>query len=170
MSLKMGPLMAPRYKQEWETAMAKRYGEGNYPLTGPDCYEAWMSEYVYSLSQRLDFATIEKEELKCAVRDHKKQRNIAFILCAVFFVLTLFFAFRTMPAASTQRTYPASAAHTQTQRAEPEEKYVASVNSSKYHRLTCDYADNILEENRVYYAMEHEAEVAGKSPCSVCRP
>lgn len=48
--------------------------------------------------------------------------------------------------------------------------YVASVNSDIFHRSSCDYAENILEENRVYYATAADAEDAGKRPCSVCRP
>lgn len=51
-----------------------------------------------------------------------------------------------------------------------EENFVASVNSDKFHRPTCDYAENILPENRVYYTTAQEAEDAGKTPCSVCNP
>lgn len=51
-----------------------------------------------------------------------------------------------------------------------ERNYVASVNSDKYHRMTCNYADFILEENRVYFETEAEAVEAGKTPCSVCKP
>ena len=49
-------------------------------------------------------------------------------------------------------------------------EYVASVNSDKYHRLACDYVDNILEENMVYYKTPADAERDGKYACSVCRP
>lgn len=48
--------------------------------------------------------------------------------------------------------------------------YVASMNGSKYHRLSCKYTDRILEENRVYYSTTYDAKVDGKSPCSVCQP
>ena len=51
-----------------------------------------------------------------------------------------------------------------------ERNYVASRNSGKYHRVTCDHADRILSENRIYYETAAEAEQAGKDPCSVCRP
>lgn len=47
---------------------------------------------------------------------------------------------------------------------------VASSQSDKYHTLSCDYVDQILSENRIYYATVKEAEDAGKTPCSVCRP
>ena len=50
------------------------------------------------------------------------------------------------------------------------EEVVASSNSDKYHRLTCDYTDNILEENKVYYKTPADAERDGKYACSVCRP
>ena len=48
--------------------------------------------------------------------------------------------------------------------------YVASRESNKYHRLSCQYVDQILKENRVYYKTEEAARRAGKSPCSVCNP
>ena len=51
-----------------------------------------------------------------------------------------------------------------------ERNYVASANSDKYHLPSCDYAGNILEGNRVYYATAQAAVDAGKVPCSVCRP
>ena len=44
MSLKMGPMLLPSYKQEWEKTMAQRYKDGNFPSSGPDCFEAWLSE------------------------------------------------------------------------------------------------------------------------------
>lgn len=111
---------------------------------------------------------VEKGEKDCM--SLKNQRNIAFVLCAVFFALTLIFAFRSTPVASKQAASPTSTARAQAQRTDQAKNYVASVNSGKYHRLTCDYADNILEENRVYYATVQEAEAAGKQSCSVCRP
>ena len=52
----------------------------------------------------------------------------------------------------------------------PASAYVASINSDKFHRPSCDYAGNILAENRVYYRTAEEAKNAGKTPCSVCRP
>ena len=44
------------------------------------------------------------------------------------------------------------------------------MNSDKYHQLACDYVDNILEENMVYYKTPADAERDGKYACSVCRP
>lgn len=48
--------------------------------------------------------------------------------------------------------------------------YVASVNSDTFHRSSCDYVDNILEENRTYYLSKLRAIIDGKQPCSVCMP
>lgn len=90
------------------------------------------------------------------------QRNIALVLCAVFFAIALLFATRPVSAAPAAKAAVVSA-----QRAE---EVVASANSDKYHRLTCDYADNILEENKVYYKTPADAERDDKYACSVCRP
>ena len=56
MSLKMGPMLLPSYKQEWEKTMAQRYKDGNFPSSGPDCFEAWLSERAYSLRDSLNYA------------------------------------------------------------------------------------------------------------------
>ena len=51
-----------------------------------------------------------------------------------------------------------------------EAKYIASKVSDKYHLLSCEYAERISEDNRIYYKTMQEAEEDGKSPCSVCLP
>ena len=51
-----------------------------------------------------------------------------------------------------------------------EAKYIASKASDKYHLLSCEYAERISEDNRIYYKTMQEAEEDGKSPCSVCLP
>lgn len=51
-----------------------------------------------------------------------------------------------------------------------EVKYIASKASDKYHLLSCEYAERISEDNRIYYETKTEAEEDGKSPCSVCLP
>ena len=51
-----------------------------------------------------------------------------------------------------------------------EAKYIASKASDKYHLLSCEYAERISEDNRIYYETKIEAEEDGKSPCSVCLP
>lgn len=95
-------------------------------------------------------------------RKYVLQRNIAVVLCAVFFAIALLFATKPASAAPAAKAAVASA--------QQAEEVVASVNSDKYHRLTCDYADNILEENKVYYKTPADAERDGKYACSVCRP
>ena len=157
MSLKMGPMLLPSYKQEWEKTMAQRYKDGNFPSSGPDCFEAWLSERAYSLRDSLNYANAKAGRAEQEARAYKKQRNIALVLCVVFFALALLFA-----------TRPASAAPAA--KAAGGTTVVASANSDKYHRLTCDYAGNILEENKVYYKTPADAERDGKYACSVCRP
>lgn len=160
MSLKMGPMLLPSYKQEWEKTMAQRYKDGNFPSSGPDCFEAWLSERAYSLRDSLNYANAKVGRVEQEARAYKKQRNIALVLCAIFFVIALVFA-----------TRPASAASVKTSvTGVRQEKYVASSVSDKYHRLSCEYADNILDENRVYYDTAADAERDGKCACSVCRP
>ena len=159
MSLKMGPMLLPSYKQEWEKTMAQRYKDGNFPSSGPDCFEAWLSERAYSLRDSLNYANAKAGKAEQEARAYKKQRNIALVLCAVFFAIALLFA-----------TRPVSAAKAAVASAQRVEEVVASANSDKYHRLTCDYVDNILEENRVYYKSPADAERDGKYACSVCRP
>lgn len=176
MSLKIGPMVAPKYKQEWERTMEARYGAGNSPASGPDCFDAWLSGQLYNAEEQLRFVRKEREKDKAEASEYKKQRNIALVLCVVFFALALLFAFR--PAQAAAELKETSAVPTSqndaitftewTRRQNCE--YVASVNSDKYHRLACDYVDNILEENMVYYKTPADAERDGKYACSICRP
>ena len=110
---------------------------------------------------------ISEKESTAKKRKIAVQRNIALGLCTVLLVAVLFLAPRPVPATVSDTT-PAAGAQQET--VVTEQNYVASVNSNKYHRLTCDYAQNILEENRVYYETAADAEDAGKQPCSVCSP
>ena len=131
-----------------------------------------MSERAYSLRDSLNYANAKAGRVEQEARAYKKQRNIALVLCVVFFALALLFAFR--PAQAAAELKETSAVPTSQNDAitftEWNCEYVASVNSDKYHRLTCDYADNILEENLVYYKTPADAERDGKYACSVCRP
>ena len=176
MSLKMGPMLLPSYKQEWEKTMAQRYKDGNFPSSGPDCFEAWLSERAYSLRDSLNYANAKAGRAEQEARAYKKQRNIALVLCVVFFALALLFAFRPAQAAAELKETSAvptsqndAITFTEWTRRQNRE-YVASVNSDKYHRLACDYVDNILEENKVYYKTPADAERDDKYACSVCRP
>lgn len=114
-------------------------------------------EYLRTRVSLLEKEVAATEKL---LREHTIQRNIALVLCAIFFVIALVFA-----------TRPASAASVKTSvTGVRQEKYVASSVSDKYHRLSCEYADNILDENRVYYDTAADVERDGKCACSVCRP
>ena len=116
-------------------------------------------EYLKIRTSLLEKENAEQEKQQ---RKYVLQRNIALVLCAVFFAIALLFAARPASAAPVAKAAVVSA-----QRAE---EVVASANSDKYHRITCDYADNILEENKVYYKTPADAERDGKYACSVCRP
>ena len=116
-------------------------------------------EYLKIRASLLEKEIAEQEKQQ---RKYVLQRNIALVLCAVFFAIALLFAARPASAAPAAKAAVVSA-----QRAE---EVVASANSDKYHRITCDYADNILEENKVYYKTPADAERDGKYACSVCRP
>lgn len=114
-------------------------------------------EYLRTRVSLLEKEVAATEKL---LREHTIQRNIALVLCAIFFVIALAFA-----------TRPASAASVKTSvTGVRQEKYVASSVSDKYHRLSCEYAGNILGDNRVYYETKADAELDGKNACAVCRP
>lgn len=114
-------------------------------------------EYLRTRVSLLEKEVAATEKL---LREHTIQRNIALVLCAIFFVIALVFA-----------TRPASAASVKTSvTGVRQEKYVASSVSDKYHRLFCEYAGNILGDNRVYYETKADAELDGKTACAVCRP
>ena len=53
---------------------------------------------------------------------------------------------------------------------EPERKFVGSKNSNKYHNPSCQSAQKIKPENRVYFASVAEAEKASYVACKVCKP
>lgn len=45
---------------------------------------------------------------------------------------------------------------------------VASKNSDVYHLISCDYVENIKEENRIYFKTTTEAQASGLKQCEVC--
>jgi len=51
-----------------------------------------------------------------------------------------------------------------------EGRYVASKNSDIFHVPSCQWAQRIAEENRVYFTTYKEAIDSGRRPCRVCRP
>jgi len=53
---------------------------------------------------------------------------------------------------------------------EPEQRFVGSSTSKKYHLPDCRYAQKIKPENRVYFQSAKEAERQGYTPCKSCHP
>lgn len=51
-----------------------------------------------------------------------------------------------------------------------EEGYVASINREVYHNLSCEWAQKIPPENRLYFRTIEEAKASNRRPCRVCRP
>ncbi len=51
-----------------------------------------------------------------------------------------------------------------------EQVYIASKNSSVFHRPDCSWVDRILPKNRIEYKTREEAIQAGKKPCKKCKP
>ena len=49
-------------------------------------------------------------------------------------------------------------------------KYVGSVNSDKYHKPSCEWAQKILPKNEVWFDTAEQARQAGYKPCKTCRP
>lgn len=127
---------------------------------------------------RIKVSTLEKqvaEQEKCCVR-YAIQRNIAVLLCLIIAFSAIFFSLKPSNGCSdvngavTKEGEKTAISFSEWTNRRAERNYTASVTSEKYHRITCEYADNILEENRVYYATVEEAERSGKQPCSICRP
>lgn len=51
-----------------------------------------------------------------------------------------------------------------------QDKYAGSINSDKYHKPSCEWAEKIKTENERWFSTEKEAQQAGYKPCKVCRP
>ena len=47
---------------------------------------------------------------------------------------------------------------------------VASRKAKKYHRLSCQYAAKIKDENLVTFDSAAQAQAAGYAPCGACKP
>lgn len=158
-------LILEEMKKMWDEYDPKKYG-GAAKGSDENAFDRFLCRHIFSLRKQVE------AQVSIANR-WRKQRNLALILCAVLLVLSMFFAFRprtetvavqaeVMQSYSTTETFSEWTAR--------KHGYVSSINSDKYHRPKCYYADNIIDENRIYFATENEAEEAGKSPCSACRP
>lgn len=135
--------------------------------------EMSQEEYLSIKASMLEKQVAEQE--KCC-RRYAMQRNIAILLCLIIVFASMLFSLKPSSRCSdingavAQEGEKTAISFSEWTKRRVERNYVASVTSEKYHRITCEYADNILEENRVYYATAEEAEKSGKHPCSVCRP
>lgn len=133
----------------------------------PEAYKYIKDAYI---TAEIDRCSLERQLSRKEI-DYtwlKRQRNVLALLSALLASLCLFFALQG-PSSQAPAADPAPISTTQTvQRTSG--KYVASVNSGKFHRTSCRHAGDILKENRIYYATAKEAEADGKTPCSICRP
>jgi outer membrane biogenesis lipoprotein LolB len=59
---------------------------------------------------------------------------------------------------------------TTTSTPQPQQNYVGSINSDKYHYPDCEWAQKIKPENEVWFSSPEEARKAGYKPCKVCSP
>ena len=139
-----------------------------------DRYEQFLCEEILNAREQAD----KKHLLKL-----KKQRNLCAVLLVAAVVLGgAFSAYFAGQLNESELSYEkgwydgvsagraaAEAGYTVTP-PNAEAKYIASKASDKYHLLSCEYAERISEDNRIYYETKIEAEEDGKSPCSVCLP
>lgn len=51
-----------------------------------------------------------------------------------------------------------------------EAKYIGNSNTKKFHVLSCRYADDISQENVIYFKQRADAISKGFVPCKVCKP
>lgn len=154
-----------KMKDEWESQGKSEFEARNFD-TDEYGFEVFLCRKITGLQKQVAAQV-------CTANKRKRQRDLALILCVIFFAIAMLFAFR--PAATGQDAAPTEtgaetavsfAEWTRRQKAE----YIASSESDKYHRRSCEYVENILDENRVYYDTAADAERDGKTACSVCRP
>lgn len=48
--------------------------------------------------------------------------------------------------------------------------YVGSMNSDKFHRPSCKWAQNIKDENAIWFSSKEEAVQKGYTACKTCKP
>lgn len=52
----------------------------------------------------------------------------------------------------------------------PQFEFVGSINSNKYHYLSCEWVNRIYPENKIWFSSPEEAQEAGYVPCKACCP
>ncbi|VVB73091.1 Metal binding domain of Ada [uncultured archaeon] len=48
--------------------------------------------------------------------------------------------------------------------------FVGSIKSNKYHYPSCQWAEKIKPENKIWFSSSADARAQGYSPCKVCNP
>ena len=81
------------------------------------------------------------------------------LMATIILVVTLFLS--GCASSSTPATAPPS---------QSSYSYVGSVNSDKYHRPSCQWANKIKPGNEIYFNTKDQAELEGYKPCKVCKP
>lgn len=119
------------------------------------------------LAQKIDY--IKDWMMKMKTKNLKRAIRIVLILLAALVILHTFVACGGLPASQIEGKETESE-EIYVEHSATTSRYAASRESTKYHRLSCRYVDNILPNNLVYYSSEEAAQRAGKSPCSVCTP
>lgn len=81
--------------------------------------------------------------------------------------------FNNIPAQTAQQTpaqIPKEKPKTPVEKDKVEYKYIASKNSSIFHKADCSWVNRILPKNRIEYETREQAINAGKKPCKKCKP
>lgn len=69
-----------------------------------------------------------------------------------------------------QSQKPTADQHQTNQNQSPQYKYVASIESNKYHKPTCRWTDEIKPENLIYFDTVEQAQNAGYTACGTYKP
>ncbi|HHW39933.1 MAG TPA: hypothetical protein GXX19_02045 [Syntrophomonadaceae bacterium] len=85
------------------------------------------------------------------------KQKIAILLCVLF----LFSALTTGCHSKTSTSQPLQ---------QSEYQFVGSIHSNKYHYPTCEWAQKIKPENRIWFKDKADARAQGYVPCKVCSP
>ncbi len=96
-------------------------------------------------------------------------KRILAVLSTLIFVIALLPVFEPMNT-STNSQITAQPVNTPTVAAAYKYRYVASIHSHVYHKVTCRYVKKIKRYNRIYFKTKASARKHGYRPCKVCRP
>jgi hypothetical protein len=96
-------------------------------------------------------------------------KRIIAVLSTLIFVIAFLPVFEPMDA-STSSQITAQPVSTPTVSAAYKYRYVASIHSHVYHKITCRYVKKIKRCNRIYFKTKAQARAHGYRPCKICRP